>query len=239
MKIKAVLFDLDGTLLPMDNDLFIKVYFGKLGQTVAGYGIGPDLFKKALFGGIEAMQKNDGRATNEALFWQTFEAVTGGLTEEQRGAFDYFYENVFPTVKEVCGYTPLAREILDMLKGTGIKLALATAPVFPETATRQRAGWGDIYLSDFDLVTTYENVYHTKPSLEYYSDIAKALNVLPEECIMIGNDAYDDMVASELGMRVFLITDHLVNRGGVDITAYPNGSFADMIEHLKLALKQE
>lgn len=233
MSIKAVLFDLDGTLLPMDNDLFVKVYFGKLGQTVASYGIEPEIFKKALWGGIAAMQSNDGRATNEEIFWEAFQGVTGELTPEQRCAFDYFYREVFPSVKEVCGYQPLSRAVLDMLKGADVKVALATAPVFPETATRQRAAWSDVYLSDFDLVTTYENAVHTKPSLEYYRDIARSLGVEPRECIMIGNDAYDDMVAAELGMKVYLITDWLINRKGADISAYPNGSFADMVDYLK------
>lgn len=236
MKIKAVLFDLDGTLLPMDNDLFVKVYFGKLGKTLAEYGIEGETFKKALWGGISAMKANDGKATNEVIFWQAFESVTGKLSPHIRSAFDYFYSEIFPSVKEVCGKNPLAREVLDMLKGKGLKVALATAPVFPETATRQRAAWGDIYFSDFDLVTTYENVVHTKPSLAYYRDLANSLGVEPEECIMIGNDTNDDMAAAELGMKVFLITDCLINRENIDISKYPNGTFADMIEYLKREL---
>ena len=30
MSIKAILFDLDGTLLPMDQNVFTKDYFGRL-----------------------------------------------------------------------------------------------------------------------------------------------------------------------------------------------------------------
>ena len=35
MKLDTVLFDLDGTLLPMDQDVFIKAYFGRLARKLA------------------------------------------------------------------------------------------------------------------------------------------------------------------------------------------------------------
>lgn len=234
MSIKAVLFDLDGTLLPMDTDVFARTYFSRFGKTLAEYGMNPDVFKKALNAGIVAMRKNDGSATNEQLFWRVFKSEAGGITENQMEAFDYFYDKVFPTVREVCSTEPLARTALDMLRQKGIRTVLATAPVFPETATRQRAGWGNVYFSDFELVTTYENARHTKPSLDYYRDIVNFLGVRAQECLMIGNDAYEDMAAAELGMEVFLVTDFLINRNGLDISRYPHGSFSDMVERLKL-----
>lgn len=33
--IKTILFDLDGTLLPMDQEEFVKLYFGQLARTFA------------------------------------------------------------------------------------------------------------------------------------------------------------------------------------------------------------
>ena len=36
--LKAVLFDLDGTLLPMDEEKFTKGYFGMLCQKLAPFG---------------------------------------------------------------------------------------------------------------------------------------------------------------------------------------------------------
>ena len=235
MKFKAVLFDLDGTLLPMDNDLFVKVYFGKLGATLAELGMNPEVFKKALWSGIGNMQANDGRATNEQIFWESFEAVSGKLPEKLRGGFDYFYENIFPSVEEVTGKTPISRMALDFLHEKNIPCVLATAPVFPETATRQRAAWNNIRLEDFVLVTTFENSRHTKPSLDYYRDILNELKLSPEEVLLIGNDASDDLAARELGITVYLITDHLINRKGVDISAVPHGSYPEMLEYLKNA----
>ena len=41
MSLKVVLFDLDGTLLPMDMDRFIAYYFKTLGGTMAAHGYEP------------------------------------------------------------------------------------------------------------------------------------------------------------------------------------------------------
>ena len=48
--IKVVLFDLDGTLLPMDQDKFIEAYFGGLVKKLAPHGYEP----QKLIGGINA-----------------------------------------------------------------------------------------------------------------------------------------------------------------------------------------
>lgn len=49
---------------------------------------------------------------------------------------------------------------------------------------------------------------------------------------MVGNDATEDMVAADIGMSVFLLTDNLINKDDVDISAYPRGGFAELIEFL-------
>ena len=86
--------------------------------------------------------------------------------------------------------------------------------------------------SDFDLFTTYENSRFCKPNLNYYKDILAKLGVTANECLMIGNDVSEDMVASELGMKVFLLTDCLINKSGEDLSAYPHGTFKDLEEYL-------
>ena len=49
---------------------------------------------------------------------------------------------------------------------------------------------------------------------------------------MVGNDVSDDMVARELGMKVFLLTDCLINKEDADISEYPNGSFEELIDYI-------
>ena len=74
-------------------------------------------------------------------------------------------------------------------------------------------------------MTTYENIGFCKPNPDYYLEVARRIGVNPRECLMVGNDVGDDMVAEGLGMKVFLLTDCLINKDGVDISRYPRGSF--------------
>ena len=72
MKIKTVLFDLDGTLLPMDQDAFTKGYFRLLAAKVAHRGYEPKALVDGVWAGTAAMVKNDGSCTNEEAFWKRF-----------------------------------------------------------------------------------------------------------------------------------------------------------------------
>lgn len=42
---------------------------------------------------------------------------------------------------------------------------------------------------------------------------------------MIGNDVGEDMVAEQLGMKTFLLTDCLINQQGLPVTNWPHGDF--------------
>ena len=65
------------------------------------------------------------------------------------------------------------------------------------------------------------------------TEIAKKLGLEPHECLMVGNDVRDDMIAETLGMKVFLLTDCLINIKNVDISKYPQGSFESLKEFIE------
>ena len=92
MKITTVLFDLDGTLLPMDNDLFTKGYFKLLAEKLAPYGYEPKQLVDAIWAGTACMVKNDGSKTNEAAFWETFGKIYGEKAVSDQPVFQAFYE---------------------------------------------------------------------------------------------------------------------------------------------------
>ena len=50
---------------------------------------------------------------------------------------------------------------------------------------------------------------------------------------MVGNDVGEDMIAATLGMKVFLLTDCLINKAGADIHQFPNGSFPELMEFIR------
>jgi HAD superfamily hydrolase (TIGR01509 family) len=232
-KITTVLFDLDGTLLPMDQNVFIKAYFGGLARRLAPHGYEPQKLIDSIWQGTAAMVKNDGTVTNEERFWQGFEAAYGKPAREDEEYFAAFYREDFDKVQSSCGYTPAAREIIDLVKARGLRVALATNPIFPAMATERRIAWAGLSTSDFELYTTYENSRFCKPNPDYYRDVMQTLGVSPEECLMVGNDVAEDMIAETLGARVFLLTDDLINSKGADISIYPHGNYADLIAFIK------
>lgn len=228
MKTKVVLFDLDGTLLPMDQDVFIKAYFKGISTKLAPYGYEPQSLIKAIWAGTDAMIVNDGRKTNEEVFWDFFASLFGEEVRTDEPKFELFYEENFDNVSAVCGCDFRADKIIKKIKEKGIKVALATNPIFPKIATRKRMKWAGLNENDFELYTTYENSRHSKPNLDYYRDIMSELGVKASECVMVGNDVGDDMVVRKLGMKVFLLTDNLINKADEDISDIPQGGFDEL-----------
>ena len=226
--ITTVLFDLDGTLLPMDQDVFVKDYFGRIAAKVASAGYDPKELIDTIWRGTAAMVKNDGSKTNEEAFWDYAVSVYGDKILRDKYLFDEFYEMEFDKIKAVCGYDPAAAEIVHSLKQRGFRVVLATNPIFPARATQWRIQWAGLQPEVFELYTTYENSTHSKPNPDYYRDVLARLDVKPEECLMVGNDVGEDMVAEKLGMKVFLLTDCMINKANADISAYPHGSFDDL-----------
>lgn len=231
--IKTILFDLDGTLLPMDQEVFLKAYLGGLAQKMAPHGYEPEMLTASIWKGTGAMVMNDGSGTNEDVFWTVFSRLMGRDTRVDEPKFAEFYENEFQNVSKSCGFNPQAAEAIREIKALGYRVALATNPLFPAIATRSRARWAGLNPDDFDLITTYETSRHCKPNPDYYRDILEILNLRPEECVMVGNDVGEDMIAESLGMQVFLLTDCIINKDNRDIAPYPHGSFPELMEFIR------
>lgn len=230
--IKAILFDLDGTLLPMDQEQFTKGYFKTLSETLAPHGYEPKMLIQGIMTGVDAMVKNNGQQSNEDVFWQTFTQYCPGPFKVNPPLFEAYYQNEFHQLQSVCGRQPAAQGVVDWAKRNGYLLVLATNPIFPQVATLQRMKWAGIDQGAFTYITTYENSGFCKPNPKYYLDIAHQLGCLPEECLMIGNDVSEDMVAKDVGMQVFLLTDCLINPRQQDISIYPHGDFDALMKYL-------
>ena len=232
MPISTGLFDLEGTLLPRDLEEFTKECLTLLAKKLAPYGYDPKQLTNTIWAGTGAMVKNDGSRTNEEAFWEVFAQVYGERTQTDKPLFDGFYEKEFHQAKVICGYNPEAAKTVRQLRKMGYRIVLATNPLFPAVATQARIRWAGLEPSDFELYTTYENSSFSKPNTAYYQQILSRLGLSAEECLMVGNDVTEDMVARKLGMHVFLLTDCLLNKDGVDISLFPNGSFPQLLEYI-------
>ncbi len=229
---KNYLFDLDGTLLPLDEEQFIKKYFGLLAKKFAELKLDPEIMIKKLWLGTKAMIENDGKKTNEHVFWEKFHPDKSNQ-ENLKLALESFYQNEFEQVKSSTFPTNISNEIIRILISKGKNIVLATNPIFPMVATKKRMEWALLDKNDFQHITTYENSYFAKPSLSYFEMILTKHNFLPEETIMIGNDALEDMVASGLGMKTFLVTDCLNNKNNIDIEQFEHGTLEELLEKVK------
>ena len=232
MPITTVLFDLDGTLLPMDQETFTRAYFTELGKKLAPHGYDPKELVSALWAGVAAMVKNDGSCTNEQAFWVVFASIYGEKAYADTKYFDEFYRNDFNKVQPSCGFNPEAKKIVDKIKANGYRVALPTNPLFPDTATMWRIRWAGFEPDEFEYFTTYDNSSFCKPNPKYYQEFLDKIGARPEECLMVGNDVDEDMIAETLGMKVFLLTDCMINRHGKDISQWPHGGSPELNEFI-------
>ncbi len=229
--VTTILFDLDGTLLPMEQDAFVKTYFGLLAKKAAPFGYEPKPLTDAVWKGTAAMVQNDGSVPNCDRFWQVFGDILGEKARLLRPEFDDFYAREFHEAKASTRENPLAKKAVQGLREKGYDVILATNPVFPEVAVKTRLSWLGLAPEDFSLVTAYENSSYCKPNPAYYREILEKTGKRPEECLMAGNDCREDLAAMQAGIAVYLITDCLEHREGADITGAETGSFQDFMAY--------
>lgn len=230
---KALLFDLDGTLLPMDTELFVKHYIDAFRQTIKEH-LDPELFVQALLKGTGAMLTNlDPEKTNEQVFEDTFLAITRVDKATFWPKLYAFYEEEFPKLKKYTDPTPWAKKVVEEAARQGYRLVVATNPLFPRRAIEERLAWAGVAKDLFELITVYEEMPFAKPHLEYYQWIVECLDLSPRSCIMIGNDMQEDMCASKLGMATYLVEDCLVDRGNPRYQVDGRGSLEALYWQLK------
>lgn len=235
---RAVFFDLDGTLLPIDTYAFMRSYFAALGAYFSREGFDGGAVLEGVQVGTKAMFAFDGATTNDRRFWTAFDAFAQERLDpaaDWPGLFERFYEEVFPTLGAGVEADPAAARAVDLLREKGYRLALTTNPLFPPQATACRLGWTGVDAGAFERVTAYHNSRYAKPSPEYYAENLQALGLRGDEVLMVGNDAVEDGAACELGCNLFLVTDHLVEHP--DAPGAPegtrSGSMADFLSFVE------
>lgn len=231
--IKNILFDLDGTLLNMDMNEFMKAYFAELVKDLAPYGYETEKLVSAVWAGTKAMAKNDGTMPNIDRFWREFERLLGGDIERVRATCDAFYSGNFNKARGTTKPVPLAKEVLKTARNKGMGVALATSPVFPRTGILSRLEWAGLKESDFDYITVYETEVYSKPNPQYYTALVEKLGWKKEECLMVGNDEKEDMYGcTQAGIEGYLVTDCLLPCKEYPFTG-KRGTFAEFARYLE------
>ncbi len=209
-KIDAVLFDLDGTLIFLEQSSFLSEYFKSISSFVVNYGLDPKRFVDSVMYGTNFMLNNDGSLMNSDIFWNNFFESYGERekSEEIIKISDEYYVTKFKELKAFTRYNANAKTAVDLAHNSGRKVVLATNPVFPMTAQLERLSWAGLSQDDFDLITSYENSSCCKPNPDYYIEICKKIGIDPQNAFMVGNDEREDMkAATEAGLMGYLSTD--------------------------------
>jgi FMN phosphatase YigB (HAD superfamily) len=211
---KALLLDLDGTLLNIEVSFFLGPMF-KAMHGIFSDILDPGKFREGLFGGTDAIMtepRPEGE-TNHQGFYRTFHTLTGIGTAEAEARFGEFYSEVFPSLRSYANPVPGAAGFVDDASRNGYILALATNPIFPVKATMERVRWAGIDPGTFRIIPGLENMSSCKPSIRYYLDVADIIGVDPAHCLMVGNDMEQDLPASDAGMGTYLLEGSVISRG--------------------------
>ncbi|WP_324716632.1 HAD family hydrolase [Carboxydochorda subterranea] len=237
--VQAVLFDLDGTLNGIDMERFLPLYFRALGEYV-GHLIEPQRLAREVWKATEALlQDGSMELSNAEKFRRLFLPDQGELRDRLYPWFDRFYAERFGLLRQHAPVTPLARQVVTAVRQMGMRVAVATNPVFPMSAIRQRLQWAGLGDVPFDWVTAMENSHACKPNLAYFREISERLEVPPERCLMVGNDRDEDMVAAKLGMHTYWVTDLPIDRGRARIEPEGQGPLASFLDWFRTRLARE
>ena len=206
--IKAVLFDMDDTLLDINLTAFMTAYIADVSRILSQISGTPTL----AFGGawaraylaIASEARPDG-LTNLELFSATIERLTGVPMADPAitDAISYYEQNVLPRRRGgIVSAHPKEGGIaaIERARSMGLAVALATNPSFSEACIRTRMGWAHISDMPFARVSHMGNSTRLKPRARYYEEFVSSLGLAPEECLMVGNDAKRDFPRPDIGM---------------------------------------
>ena len=204
--LKAILFDLDNTLILFDEARFYQGYFRKIEKLFTDI-MSADEFVKQLINATRSLVQNNGEMSNAEYFMTAFAQDHKDRREELWQRFLYFYETGYDTLEANFTLPDHLYETMDKIVQTGLKMALASNPIFPLDVQMKRLAWAKLDHLPFDLVTHIENMSFCKPRIEYYLEISQKINERPETCIMVGNDPVNDLIAAHTGMKTYLADD--------------------------------
>jgi len=227
----TILFDLDGTLLPMDINAFMELYFRELSYAFKDLINGEELGRN-IWASTKVMVENVEERVNEEIFMEDFSRRVNGDIEEYKNRFDEFYDTGFLKVKGSVYESEYIKKSIALLKVKGYNLVIATNPLFPQKAILHRIHWAGLNSEDFSYISSYEKNHYCKPQIKFYEEILKDIGKAAEECMMVGNDVQEDLIAGKLGMKTYLINDHLLHRTKEDIKTDYEGSYEDFYKYV-------
>lgn len=203
--IKAILFDLDGTLTIMDQEEFMRNYIGLLAPRFS-HLISPEKFGKNVLRSTEIMIKEPkAEKSNLQTFFDDFTKATALTYNSLWPIFEEFYKTDFPALKCLVKINSDGKKSVESAIKQGYKVAIASNPVMPILAIEERIRWAGLSPEQFLLIPSMESFHFCKPHLGFYKEMAEKIGLNPEECMMVGNHPTEDLAARKIGMKTFYV----------------------------------
>lgn len=230
--IRAVGFDLDGTLLDLDPG-FISQYLDAMDRIVSPRLRYPRL-SEAILASTAVMCAHDGSRPLADVFYEDFFGRTGLPREAVEAEFTRFYEKEFAQLSFLGRPVPGVHGVLAEVRGLGLKVALLTNPVFPAAAVLERLRWAGLEEVPFDWMASFEGVFAAKPQSAFYLEAARRLDIAPQHWLMVGNDLNDDILpAVRAGMQ-----GYWTDQAGASAMALPDRTAMGPVQRLPEFLRQ-
>lgn len=226
--IKTLIFDLDGTLLPMDVNKFMSLYKSSLQSHFNSFDDSQILFDKVMYT-LGHMIKDQSPVSNEDKFFRVFKTQITGNLDQYIAHFNTYYDSRFSDVKASLDISKEMIEAIEILKEKGYDLIIATNPIFPYKANLKRIEWAGLDFNDFDYISSLEKNTYCKPNISFYKQVLSSNKLKSDEVLMVGNDVQEDLSIASLGVSTYLIKDHIINREEKYETDY-EGYYKDFLK---------
>ncbi len=209
MTLPTILLDLDNTLLGNDMKEFLPPYFALLHKHFQEF-IDVQMLWQITLSSVQTVHAQPSNTDNNVeAFIAEFSHQIGQPLEVVQQAWDIFYLEDFPRLKAYTTHLPEAEAVVRRLLADGHQVVIATNPLFPAEAIRQRMDWAGVSGFPYALVTTMENSRYFKPDPHYYQEILTKINGTPETTWMVGDDPVNDIEpARSLGISTWWITSN-------------------------------
>ncbi len=225
--IQAVLFDLDETLLDLNGDLFLEAYIDALAEFMPPL-MAPDQFRQALWSAAASLGPSHPEMTNAEMLWTSIGAQTGHPPDQVAARVDAFTQTDLSLILPGGGPVVGARPAVESARAAQLKVVVATNPIYPSEVIHERLRRAQLDDIEWDGIATWD-FHSTKPYPAYYVEWTRRLQLAADECLMVGDDYFNDIPARDIGMQTFYVGAPLT---GIDVG--PSGSLIDLATSIQV-----
>jgi len=186
LQVRAVIFDLDGTLID-SYEAHVESFhraLSRFGLTVKDEEIYRRFGKPAKQIIKEILPENQHRHINEIVRYKRLEFIE---TSKDMQVFDG------------------VETLLKYLKDKGFSICLATSADSPSVTRVVNKFDLENY---FDVIISSNDVKEAKPNPEMFIQASKRLEVEPQNCLVVGDSPFDVIAAKKAGMKIIIVDNN-------------------------------